>query len=56
MKNKCLDCPDRYPGCHGECESYKKFRDELDKMNEHKKKMKEIEYYPTGDRFNRYNK
>lgn len=19
----CKDCPDRYPGCHGQCEKYK---------------------------------
>ena len=35
----CKDCPERYPGCHGKCEKYKKARAEYDeKMAEHRKK------------------
>lgn len=30
----CKDCKDRKIGCHGKCELYKKYRDELDKLNE----------------------
>ena len=33
-ENKCKTCNERYVGCHSECESYKKFRKELDEMNE----------------------
>lgn len=29
----CKDCKDRKIGCHGKCELYKKYRDELDKLN-----------------------
>lgn len=31
MKGPCLQCPDRRPLCHAECERYREFRDNLDK-------------------------
>ena len=32
--NPCYECPDRHTGCHGSCERYKKWRQELDEKNE----------------------
>lgn len=29
----CKDCPDRHVGCQGECDKYKAFREDLDKVN-----------------------
>ena len=34
MKKQCLNCPDRYVGCHSECDDYKAFRAERDKRLE----------------------
>lgn len=36
----CLDCEDRYLGCHDKCEKYKRFKE----LNEQQKTM-EAEYY-----------
>lgn len=30
----CYQCDDRYPACHGYCESYKQYRQTLDNLNE----------------------
>ena len=35
--NGCKDCTDRQIGCHSNCERYKAFREQLDKINEQKK-------------------
>ena len=32
------DCNDRYLGCHSDCEKYKNFRDEIDRLHELKEK------------------
>lgn len=37
----CKDCPDRFIGCHDECEKYKSFREELERCK--KIMIKEIE-------------
>ena len=29
----CLDCPDRHPSCHSECEKYLEFRKRQNKKN-----------------------
>jgi hypothetical protein len=30
MKDVCMNCQDRYVGCHSKCSSYKAFRDQCD--------------------------
>lgn len=30
----CKDCPDRYPGCHGDCEKYADYRAKVDRQRE----------------------
>lgn len=32
-KAPCLNCPDRSPTCHGECEKYKQFKAEREVEN-----------------------
>ena len=32
-KAPCLNCPDRSPTCHGECEKYKQFKAEKEVEN-----------------------
>lgn len=41
----CKDCKDRKTGCHSVCEKYKKFRSELDKINEEKHRQQEVDDY-----------
>lgn len=36
----CKDCPDRYPGCHSECQKYKEQKRKQDEINEKIKKEK----------------
>ncbi len=46
--NPCFGCvePERYIGCHGDCEKYDTFRKKLDKQNEkiREEKLKAEEY------------
>lgn len=46
-KNKCIDCQDRYPGCHDHCEDFKAWRamydEESGKILEARKKYFEEE-------------
>ena len=30
----CKDCPDRYLNCHDQCEKYKEYKEELDRVRE----------------------
>lgn len=39
----CMGCQDRFPGCHGACEKYKKERAEYDKIKEETKKKHDVE-------------
>ncbi len=34
MKSECYGCTERHLGCHATCESYKKFRETMDEINE----------------------
>ena len=36
----CLDCQDRFIGCHSVCKPYKKWRADKDEENEKIKKLK----------------
>lgn len=38
----CKNCPDRYVGCHSQCESYKKFRKLKDIQNKEIREDKRI--------------
>ena len=33
--NPCKECGDRHPGCHGGCEKYKAWREEVDRKKNH---------------------
>lgn len=39
----CLDCPDRYLGCHDTCEKYLAYRKEQDIFNEKLRKERGLE-------------
>lgn len=41
----CKGCPNRYPGCHGECETYKKERAAFDEKKAELEKYKEAKRY-----------
>ena len=32
LKNPCMNCPDRYPVCHGKCEKYQAWKAERSKV------------------------
>ena len=36
----CLDCPDRYAGCHSKCEKYQQERNEYKEQKENEKYQK----------------
>jgi hypothetical protein len=38
------DCPRRSPTCHGECDDYKAYRDELDEVNKKVRATKILGY------------
>lgn len=43
----CLDCEERHPGCHSECEKYLEYRKKLDEARAKYQKQRETEnnYY-----------
>ena len=41
----CENCPDRYPGCHGDCKKYKREKDEYHKAKKWVNKDKEFDAY-----------
>ena len=44
MKITCCtkDCPNRHPGCHGECSTYQEQRRLLDAENNENRKQREL--------------
>lgn len=44
---KCTKDTGRYPGCHGKCKKYLRFREEWDRKKETEKKAREA-YYCLG--------
>lgn len=38
MKNACIDCPNRTPVCHGNCEAYHDFLERFQKEKRRKKR------------------
>ena len=50
MKNLCRDCKKRHLGCHSHCESYLKFKKELELVkNELEEENKYIGYLASSD-------
>lgn len=45
MRAPCKDCPDRHPGCHGQCEAYKAFRAQRDAAIAEKQKDADVLNY-----------
>ncbi len=43
MSKDCYDCKKRHPGCHGSCESYQLFQEELKAKREAERKAKQSE-------------
>ena len=47
----CYNCEDRYAGCHGKCDNYKKFKENLEEdkrlKRETKKSIRQF-YSPIG--------
>jgi hypothetical protein len=48
----CRDCPDRFPGCHGQCEKYRKERAEYDETMAEKKKEIDVKNGLDGFLYN----
>lgn len=44
----CKDCPDREPGCHGQCNDYQAFAKERSDIRKKKTKANEV-YYMDKD-------
>jgi hypothetical protein len=57
IKSCNILCPDRSPICHGNCEIYKKFRENLDKQNKiiNKKREKEFAGFDPKYQFSKNN-
>lgn len=51
----CKDCSDRYPGCHGKCETYKRERAEHDKRKAVIDAHREARIYWNNSKANRAN-
>ena len=41
----CLNCPDRVVGCHGKCDRYKAYRDDIDSKHAAKDRTKDTDAY-----------
>ena len=41
----CKDCPDRYPGCHSNCNKYKREKAIWDKQKAQEAFEKDFDYY-----------
>lgn len=39
-KSSCVNCQERYVGCHSVCDKYKEYRKKLDEFNEAVRKSK----------------
>ncbi len=44
LDSPCYKCPDRYPGCHSECDEYIEFRKSEDDLKK-KDRTHRIAYY-----------
>lgn len=41
MKNSCINCKYRKIGCHNKCDSYKKYKEEIERINKNRKTFNE---------------
>ena len=52
LSTVCLDCPDRFPGCHGTCKKYLEAKAELEAekviVREQKLKNRDIDDFRFG--------
>lgn len=49
--DSCLNCKERYQGCHSKCDKYKKYKEEIEKIKLNKKKSR---CYYSYKRLRRY--
>lgn len=47
-KAPCMDCNERYLGCHGKCEKYQAFRTERNRLNDQRFKKVDSYYNPQN--------
>ena len=47
MNSPCMNCSKRVIGCHSTCKEYTEFRKDCDKMNEHRRNLRELYKYKT---------
>ena len=55
MSEPCKNCPDRYLGCHSNCDNYKKFKEEIAERKRKQQRGREYFNYlidKTGSRKN----
>ena len=52
ISNNCLHCKKRYLGCHSTCESYLKYKEQLEKIKNNKRNYRLLHigrsYYKNG--------
>ncbi len=55
IKAPCKGCADMEMGCHGKCDKYKQYREDLEEMKRLKKKDALVKYYlkDKSDQFRR---
>ena len=53
MNTPCNNCPDRHIGCHGECERYRKYKSDRDRLlaERHKNSQVSLDIARTKDNF-----
>jgi len=54
-KAPCMNCDERYFGCHGKCEKYQTFRAERDRINNEKFKRIDMYYSAKNPKRRRHN-
>ena len=47
-KNNCYKCTKRHRNCHQNCETYKKYRQEIDKIKANKEFENKTKAYPSS--------
>lgn len=52
----CKDCPNRYPGCSGKCEKYKRERAEYDRLKAKENIDRSLRTYEVERRLSSYDR
>lgn len=55
-KTPCRECDDRQVGCHINCEKYKEFKDELEKISKAKTKYKQTTYFARARSWDKHDR